>query len=144
MFCHEEKLVTVRQKANLSKSLTHISIRLKQYVIDRFIYLHCSKYVPMKATQVTKCKGFYSFKLEEKTKRKILKLNIFYLVEKIMRLTWKRFSSTVQTANQDRLSVINEAHGSRSMGSWLSVLVDFSISYNTIFLSSRSIAEAAH
>ena len=30
-------------------------------------------------------KGFYSFKLEKNTKREILKLNIFYLVEKIVR-----------------------------------------------------------
>ena len=31
--------------------------------------------------------------LEKNTQRKILNwLNIFYLVEKIMRLTWKRFS----------------------------------------------------
>ena len=29
--------------------------------------------------------GIYSFKLETNTKRKILKLNIFYLVEKIVR-----------------------------------------------------------
>ena len=34
---------------------------------------------------VTKCKGFYSFKLEKNTKRKILKLDISYLVEKIVR-----------------------------------------------------------
>ena len=41
--------------------------------------------------------------------------------------------------NEDHLSVIiNEAHGSGSMGSWLSVLVNFSFSYNTIFLSSVS------
>ena len=42
----------------------------------------------MKATwerEVTKCRGCYSFKLEKNTKRKILKLNIFYLVEKIVR-----------------------------------------------------------
>ena len=30
-------------------------------------------------------RGFYSFKLEKNTKRKILKLNDFYLVEKIVR-----------------------------------------------------------
>ena len=43
----------------------------------------------MKATKVTKCTGFYSFKLEKNTKRKILKLNIFHLVgkKKTMRLT---------------------------------------------------------
>ena len=76
MFCHEEKLVMVTQKATLSEILTQISITLKKYVIDRFIYLR----------QVTTCKGFYSFKLEKNTKRKILKLRIFYLVEK-MRLT---------------------------------------------------------
>ena len=35
--------------------------------------------------QVSKCKGFYSFKLEKNTMRKILKLNIFHLVEKIVR-----------------------------------------------------------
>ena len=40
----------------------------------------------MKATQVTKYKGCYSFKFEKNTKRKILKLNIFYNVEQIMRL----------------------------------------------------------
>ena len=34
-----------------------------------------------------KCKRFYYFKLEKNTKRKNLKLNIFYLMEKIMRLT---------------------------------------------------------
>ena len=34
---------------------------------------------------VSKCKGFYSFKLEKNTMRKILKLNIFHLVEKIVR-----------------------------------------------------------
>ena len=50
MFCYEEKLVTVRQKANSSKISTQISISLKKYVIDRFIYLHCLKYVLMKAT----------------------------------------------------------------------------------------------
>ena len=65
--------------------------------MDRFIYSHCLKCVPMKATwereifklfQVTKCKGFFSFKSERKTPRKkILKLNIFYVVKKIMRLT---------------------------------------------------------
>ena len=33
-----------------------------------------------KLFQVTKRKGCYSFKLEKNTKRKILKLNIFYLV----------------------------------------------------------------
>ena len=58
----------VGQKANSSEILTQISITLKKYVIDRFIYLHCLKYVPMKATQVTKCKGFYSFKLEKNLK----------------------------------------------------------------------------
>ena len=76
MFCHEEKLITVRQKVNSSEFLTQISITVKKYVIDHFIHL-----------QVTKCKGFYSFKLEKNTKRKILKLNNFYLVEKIMLLT---------------------------------------------------------
>ena len=40
-----------------------------------------------KLFQVTKCKGFFSFKLEKNTKKKILKLNIFYVVKKIMRLT---------------------------------------------------------
>ena len=50
MFCHEEELVTVRQKANLSEFLTQISITVKKYGIDHFIYLHCLKYVPMKAT----------------------------------------------------------------------------------------------
>ena len=30
---------------------------------------------------VTKWKGFYSFKLKKNSKRKILKLNIFYLVK---------------------------------------------------------------
>ena len=39
MFCHEEKLVVVTQKANLSEILTQISITLEKYVIDRFIYL---------------------------------------------------------------------------------------------------------
>ena len=77
-----------------------------QNVIDRFIYLHCLKCLLMKATcereifknfQVTKCKGFYSFKLDKNTKRKVLKLNIFYLVEKIVRF------HVVQTENQDRL-----------------------------------------
>ena len=34
-----------------------------------------------------KCKRFYYFKLEKNTKKKNLKLNIFYLMEKIMRLT---------------------------------------------------------
>ena len=34
---------------------------------------------------VSKCKGFYSFKLEKNTVRKILKLNTFHLVEKIVR-----------------------------------------------------------
>ena len=34
---------------------------------------------------VTKCKGCYSFKLEKNSKRKILELNIFYLVKKIVR-----------------------------------------------------------
>ena len=38
-----------------------------------------------KLFQVTKCKGCYSLKLEKNTKRKILKLNILYLVEKIVR-----------------------------------------------------------
>ena len=56
-------------------------------VLSIYITLFKVKYVLMKATQVTKCKGFYSFKLETNTERKILKLNIFYLVEKIMRLT---------------------------------------------------------
>ena len=31
-----------------------------------------------------KCKRFYYFKLEKSTKRKTLKLNIFYVMEKIM------------------------------------------------------------
>ena len=39
MCCHEEKLVMVTQKANSSEILTQISITLKKYVIDRFIYL---------------------------------------------------------------------------------------------------------
>ena len=34
-----------------------------------------------------KCKRLYYFKLEKNTKRKNFKLNIFYLMEKIMRLT---------------------------------------------------------
>ena len=34
----------------------------------------------------------------------------------------------------DRLSVIHQAHGSGSMGSWLSVLVNFSFSYGTILV----------
>ena len=50
--------------------------------MDRFIYSHCLKCVPMKATcereifklfQVTKCKGFFSFKLEKNTKKKNFK-----------------------------------------------------------------------
>ena len=39
-----------------------------------------------------KCKRLYYFKLEKNTRRKNLTLNIFYLMEKIMRLTGKRFS----------------------------------------------------
>ena len=70
------------------------SVSGKKYVIDRFIYLHCLKCVLVNATcereifklfKVSKCKGFYSFKLEKNTMRKILKLNIFHLVEKIVR-----------------------------------------------------------
>ena len=62
--------------------------------MDRFIYLHCLKCVLVNATcereifklfQVSKCKGFYSFKLEKNIVRKILKLNTFHLVEKIVR-----------------------------------------------------------
>ena len=58
----------------------------KNCVIDRFIYLHCLKCVPMKLTsamtcereifklfQVTKCKGFNSFKLKKNNKEKNLK-----------------------------------------------------------------------
>ena len=69
-----------------------------------YYYYYCLKCVLMRATcereifklfQVTKCKGFYFFKLEKNTKRKVLKLNIFYLVEKIERF------HVVQTANQD-------------------------------------------
>ena len=59
MFCQEEKLVTVRQKANWSEFLTQITDYGKKSVFDRFIYLHCLKCVPMKATYVTKCKGFF-------------------------------------------------------------------------------------
>ena len=44
----------------------------------------------------------------------------------------------------DRLSVIHQAHGSGSMGSWLSVLVNFSFSYNTIFLSTFSRSSAVN
>ena len=59
-----------------------VSVSGKKFVSDRFIYLHCLKYMLMKAT----CeRGFYSFKLEKNSKRKILKLNDFYLVEKIVR-----------------------------------------------------------
>ena len=36
----------------------------------------------IKLFKVTKYKGFYSFQLEKNTKRKVLKLNTFYLVEK--------------------------------------------------------------
>ena len=48
------------------------------------------------------------------------------------------FSCRLQTANQDRLffSAVSEVPGSGSMGSWLSVLVNFWFSCNTIFLSS--------
>ena len=45
-----EKLVTARQKTNSSEFLTQISITSKKYVVDRFIYSHCLKFVPMKAT----------------------------------------------------------------------------------------------
>ena len=38
-----------------------------------------------KLSFVTKCKKYYSCKLEKNTKRKILKLHIFYLVEKLIR-----------------------------------------------------------
>ena len=38
-----------------------------------------------KLFEVSKCKGFYSFKLEKNTVRKILKLNTFHLEEKIVR-----------------------------------------------------------
>ena len=71
-----------------------------------FIFLHCLKCVLMKATcereifklfQVTKCKGFYSFKLEKNTKRKILKLNILSCGKN------SAFSCRLQTANQDHL-----------------------------------------
>ena len=79
----------VRQTANSSEFLTHIGICYRS-----FHDLYCLKRVLMKATcereifklfQVTKCKGCYSLKLEKNTKRKILKLNILYLVEKIVR-----------------------------------------------------------
>ena len=74
-------------------------------------YLLCLKCVLMKATcereifklfQVTKCKACYSFKLEKNTKSKMLKLNLFYLVEKN-----SAFSCRLQTANQDRLSQVS-------------------------------------
>ena len=44
----------------------------------------------------------------------------------------------------DRLSVIHHAHGSGSMGSWLSVLVNFLFSYNTVFLSTVSRSSAVN
>ena len=37
MFCQEEKLVTVRQKANWSEFLTQITDYGKKSVFDRFI-----------------------------------------------------------------------------------------------------------
>ena len=43
----------------------------------------------------------------------------------------------------DRLSVIHQAHGSGSMGSWLSVLVNFSFSLNTVQYFCLLLAEAA-
>ena len=96
VFCLEEKLVmgVVRQNSALERIFNSYQYQVKNYVIDLFSHLHCLKCVLMKATcereifklfQVTKCKGCYSFKLEKNTKRKILKLNIFYLVEKIVR-----------------------------------------------------------
>ena len=57
--------------------------------------LHCLQCVLLNATcereifklfPVSKCKGFYSLKLEKNTVRKILKLNTFHLVEKMVRL----------------------------------------------------------
>ena len=80
--------------SELERIFNSYQYHVKNYVIDLFSYLHCWKCVLMKATcereifklfQVTKCKGCYSFKLEKNTKRKISKLNIFYLVEKIVR-----------------------------------------------------------
>ena len=50
IFCHESKLVTVRQTANSNEFTTPISIMVKKKggVIDRFINLPCLKCVPMK------------------------------------------------------------------------------------------------
>ena len=96
---------TILWRCNL-KSPQNGNLKTRIIHIDRFIYLLCLKCVLIKATcereiiklfQVTKYKGFYSFKLEKNTKRKVLKLNTFYLVEKIVRF------HVVQTANQDRL-----------------------------------------
>ena len=85
--CHETN-------SGLERIFNSYRYRVKKYVIDLFIYLHRLKCVLMKATcereifklfYVSKCKGFYSFKLKKYTMRKILKLNIFHLVEKIVR-----------------------------------------------------------
>ena len=63
IFCHGEKFVTGERKGELERIFNSWSITVKRSVIDRFIYLHCLKCVPVhvKATYLTKCKGFYSF-----------------------------------------------------------------------------------
>ena len=62
-----------------------------------------------------------------------------------MRLTWKRFWSTLGSCKlwSSKCKQWGPWIWSGSVGSWLSVLVNFTISYNLIFLSSRLIAEAA-
>ena len=62
-----------------------VSVSGKKCVGDRFISLHCLKCWWKQHTSEDFILLVYSFNLETNTKRKILKLNIFYLVEKIVR-----------------------------------------------------------
>ena len=61
IFCHGETFVTGEREGELERIFNSWSITVKRSVIDRFIYLHCLKCVPVKVTYLTKCKGFYSF-----------------------------------------------------------------------------------